>query len=106
MDIFDRVKMLADRDNISISALEKQLGFSNKSLYPHSKGSTIRGDRVVALSKYFNVSTDWLLSGENYQPLTTNEDTQRLLDYLQFFKKSQKQELLDYADYLSKKGGD
>ena len=33
MDIFDRVKALAKRDNITISALEKKLGFSNKSLY-------------------------------------------------------------------------
>lgn len=58
MDIFDRLKLLCKERNITIAGLEKALGFSNKSLYPHSKESTIRGDRVVALAKYFNVSTD------------------------------------------------
>lgn len=111
MDIFDRVKMLAKRDNISIGGLEKKLGFSNKSLYPHTKGSTIRGDRVVALARYFGVSTDWLLTGEDiynneeidlislYRSLNA-EGKENVMNYIRFtseqaiYKKSDKAEVV------------
>lgn len=100
MDIFDRIKMLAKRDNITISALEKKLGFSNKSLYPHTKDSSIRGDRVIALANYFGVSTDYLLTGED--PQYSAEERQLILVY-RSMNDDGKEELSNYAIYLAAK---
>lgn len=100
MDIFDRVKDLANRDNITISALEKKLGFSNKSLYPHSKDSTIRGDRVIALAKYFGVSTDYLLTGED---AAYSSDERQLILVYRSMNNEGKEELSNYAIYLAAK---
>ena len=100
MDIFDRIKILAKRDNITISALEKKLGFSNKSLYPHTKDSSIRGDRVIALANYFHVSTDWLLTGED--PEYTEDERQLILVY-RSMNDDGKEELSNYAIYLAAK---
>ena len=100
MDIFDRVRDLAKRDKISISALEKKLGFSNKSLYPHTKDSTIRGDRVVALADYFGVSTDYLLRGKDAE--FSQEERQLILVY-RSMNEDGKEELTNYAVYLAAK---
>lgn len=97
MDVFDRVKMLAERDKISISALEKKLGFSNKSLYPHKKDSTIRGDRIVALAKYFHVTTDWLLTGED--PRYEIKEQELIATYRQLNDEG-KEEVSHYANYI------
>lgn len=100
MDIFDRVKALAKRDNITISALEKELGFSNKSLYPHTKDSTIRGDRVVALANYFGVSTDYLLTGKDAE---YSADERQLILVYRSMNSDGKEELSNYAIYLAAK---
>lgn len=100
MDIFDRVKLLAKRDDISISALEKKLGFSNKSLYPHTKDSTIRGDRVVALANYFGVSTDYLLTGKDAE---YSADERQLILVYRSMNDDGKEELSNYAIYLAAK---
>ena len=98
MDIFDRVKMLAKRQNISVSALEQELGYGNGSLYPHTKDATIRGDRVVELAKYFNVTTDWLLTGDSGERLSYNE--WKLVDSFRQMNETQREELQDLIDFL------
>lgn len=60
MNILERVKQLADEQGISIPDLEKKLGFGNGSIYKWAK-STPTGDKLITVSDYFNVSTDYLL---------------------------------------------
>ena len=64
MNTLERVKQLADEQGISIPDLEKKLGFGNGSIYKWSK-STPSGDKLIAISDYFNVSTDFLLGRSN-----------------------------------------
>ena len=59
MDMYEKVVYLAARKGIAIRHLEDQLGFSPASLRK-LKTSKPSADKVVALAKYFNVSTDWL----------------------------------------------
>lgn len=65
MTVIQRIQRLCDARDMSISALEKKLGFANKSLYER-KGVpvNIRSDRLLAIAQFFNVSTDWLLTGD------------------------------------------
>lgn len=69
MTVFERIQELCDRDGIAITALETKLGFAHSSLSNLEK-TNIRSDRLLVLSKYFDVSTDWLLTGEEHEQNT------------------------------------
>ena len=60
MDSLEVIKSLCDKNGISIAQLEKELGYGNGSI---AKARTIKSDRVVELSEYFGVSTDYILKG-------------------------------------------
>lgn len=60
MDSLEVIKSLCDKKGISIAQLEKELGYGNGSI---AKARTIKSDRVVELSEYFGVSTDYILKG-------------------------------------------
>lgn len=60
MNLFDRVKSLADERKVSISELERHIGASTNSLYKW-KTQKPKIDKVEAVAEYFNVSTDYLL---------------------------------------------
>lgn len=60
MDSLEVIKSLCDKKGISIVQLEKELGYGNGSI---AKARTIKSDRVVELSEYFGVSTDYILKG-------------------------------------------
>lgn len=60
MTVFDKVKMLADNQKISIVELEEKLKFSRNSLYAWKK-SKPSVEKLEAVADYFNVTTDYLL---------------------------------------------
>lgn len=69
MNLFDRVKQLAESHGLSIAELERNLGLSTNVLYKlkNQKTST---ERVEAIADYFNVSVDYLL-GRTDSPVET-----------------------------------
>ena len=83
MTVLQRIQGLCDAQNISISGLEKKLGFANKSLYERDPKDpiNIRSDRLLVVAQYFNVSTDWLLTGEEhgFQTFALTEREQNLI---------------------------
>ena len=63
MTILDRVKELCAQRDISLAQLEKDLGFSNKSLFAW-KDSNPSVNKVKAVADYFGVTVDYLLTDE------------------------------------------
>ena len=59
MTIYEKICMLADRKGVSIAQVERDLEFSQSSLHK-LKTNTPSADKIIALAKYFNVSTDYL----------------------------------------------
>lgn len=59
----EKIKELCRTNGISLAALEKELGFSNKALFrwPTSAPSV---DKVKAVADFFNVPVDALLGSE------------------------------------------
>lgn len=59
MTMYEKISRLAEKKGVSIAQVERDLGFSQASL---RKLNTNRpgSDKVVALAKYFGVSTDYL----------------------------------------------
>ena len=54
-------KICRERKNISITTLEQELGYSNGSL---SKAKDIPSSRIAEISKYLDVSMEYLMTGE------------------------------------------
>lgn len=63
MNLLERVQFLCNRKNLTIARLEQELGFSRGSVYKWLN-STPGGDKLIAVSKYFNVTTDFLLGND------------------------------------------
>lgn len=81
MITFDRVKSLADNNNISIVELEKKLGFSKNSLYSWKKNKPSI-DKLNIVADYFGVTTDYLLGRTETPQFTSKDerDIQHMLD--------------------------
>ncbi|HCL03631.1 MAG TPA: XRE family transcriptional regulator [Lachnoclostridium phytofermentans] len=64
MEIFEIIKKLCTEENIKISALERDLGFSRGAIYKMAD-SDPSADKIRKLADYFNVSADYLLGRTN-----------------------------------------
>lgn len=60
MNIYDRIKALADTQKISIRRLEENIGFGNGTINRWRK-NTPGVDKLSKVADYFKVSTDYLL---------------------------------------------
>ena len=73
MTLKDRVKKLAQERDISLPALEAELGFGNSTIVKWDK-STPNADKLNAVAKYFDVTMDYLLNGNDDTSLTTRDE--------------------------------
>ena len=60
MGIFEKVKILCEKNKITFNRLEKECGLSRQ-IIEKWDNSIPRSDAVVKIAKYFGVSTDYLL---------------------------------------------
>ena len=60
---YERLQLLAKKNKKSLNQIEKELELPKNTLYNYKKKSPTT-DRLNALAKYFNVSTDYLLGRE------------------------------------------
>lgn len=61
MTVFDRIKLLADKQGKSLNKVEEELGLSKNVLYRMKNSDNPTKDRLEILADYFNVSVDYLL---------------------------------------------
>ena len=76
MTTFERIEKLRKEAGLSQGKLEKELGFSNGSISKW-KNSTPTYERLQKVANYFNVSVEYLASGElpeNTPPLTSRDE--------------------------------
>ena len=72
MTLKERVRALARSNNISLPALEETLGFGAGTISKWDR-STPNADKLNAVAKYFGVSMDYLLTGEDDRTIVANE---------------------------------
>ena len=73
MDVLTTIKQLCATKGTNISNLEKELGYGNGSL---SKAKKIPSDRILDIAKYFNVSMEYIMTGNtdsNVEFITLND---------------------------------
>lgn len=61
----ETIGYLCKKKGISVTTLEKELGFGNGSI--NKSYDNIRSDRLLQIAKYFNVSADYLLTGKEFE---------------------------------------
>lgn len=72
MNIVERIKELCKINKISIKSLEKELSIGNGSIAKWTK-STPSVENILKISKRFNVSLDWLVTGKEEKDLKQDE---------------------------------
>ena len=63
MTLKDRIQYLAKKNNISINALEKDLGFGGNSIGKWDKSSP-SVEKLLKVADYFGVTLDYLCNGD------------------------------------------
>lgn len=77
IDISDRIKFLRESSHLSQAKFGKIINASAGNISDwERKRSKPGADALIAISKFFNVSTDWLLTGEGKGPTNTELDKQ------------------------------
>lgn len=64
MDLKDRIKELCKKNHISMNQLEQDLDFGKGYISKLGK-STPNATKIKQIAEYFNVSVDYLMTGEN-----------------------------------------
>ena len=83
MDFYEKLKKICNEHGITVSALEKNLGFSNASL---SKG-TPRADRLYKIAEYFDLPMEYFLSDEEQLDYYYEKIQERISAYLKGIEK-------------------
>ncbi|MEY8539047.1 XRE family transcriptional regulator [Lactococcus muris] len=72
MNFYERLQSLAKENNKSFNQIEKDLNYGKNTLYRYKVQNPTQ-ERLLELSKYFNVSTDYLLGITDTKQLTSTE---------------------------------
>lgn len=81
MDPIQRIKYLCEMSEISVSKLERECGFSNSYL-SNLRAGKMPADRLQKVADYFQVSTKFLLTGEEDDDYYINPETAELAQEL------------------------
>lgn len=93
MDLKERIQMLCKKKSISMNQLEQDLGFGKGYISKLNK-STPNATKIQQIATYFNVSVDYLMSGQPENTTQAPTLTQRDERDIEKIIESTKQQLL------------
>lgn len=100
MELIERIQRIMDQTGLKKSQLAKRIGVSEGNVGDWFRGRSKPSIQVViTISKEFNVSTDWLLTG-NECVITQSEEGKRLLEIFNTLDSERKSDLFKYLEYL------
>ena len=97
--MIDRLLQLIKQKGLSVSAVEKKLGFGNGAIKRFATNSPSI-DKIIALSDFLNVSVEYILFGKDQQ-IDLSEDTSKLLSYYKVLSDMDKGIVLGKAETLA-----
>ncbi|HEL2737729.1 TPA: helix-turn-helix transcriptional regulator [Streptococcus suis] len=74
---FERIKLLAKKQGLSLNQLEEKLGLGRNTLYG-LKNKKPNAERIAEIADYFNVSTDYLLGRTDNPRIASDEKSDKL----------------------------
>lgn len=94
--VIEKIKNLCENKGVSISKLEKTLGYGNGSIM---KASSISADRLLEIADFFQISIDELLDRNGYARYV-NQESINSLELLKY--RPEMQVLLDASKDISR----
>jgi transcriptional regulator with XRE-family HTH domain len=77
-----RIQYLMEQNNITSSKLCSDLGLAKSSITDWKKGKAKPSvEALIKISRYFNVSLDWLITGKEYEKKISDEELEILEIY-------------------------
>lgn len=102
--MFYRIKKLCKDNNISITKLCILVTGSSGNLNTWKKGY-MRTDYLQKISEYFNVSTDYLITGQKKSsPSELTENEQKIISLFKLLSESQQGQLIGRAEMMAEYG--
>ena len=97
--IGERIRYLRKTRKLSMAELGEAIGTDSGNIGNWENNRRIPGGNfIIALSRYFNVSTDWILTGKETS-LPTNNDTD--LDMLKELSEDEIKDVKKYIQFLA-----
>ncbi|WPS54776.1 helix-turn-helix transcriptional regulator [Streptococcus sp. S1] len=79
-ETFEKIKILAKKQGISLNTLEERVGLGKNYIYSLKNKKTPSAEHIAKIADYFNVSTDYLLGRTDNPKITTGGDASAPLD--------------------------
>lgn len=100
---FDKLKQLMEEKNISAYKLGKDTGisFGTFSSFKKNKNTNPQKETLNKLSKYFNVSVDFLLDKTDDREIKKNIDENNVNEQQEEYKQEQQTEIYNIYDKLN-----
>lgn len=94
---YTQLERLCQQNNIAMTTVVQKLGMSKSAVTSWKKGIIPTGETILKLAQYFNVSTDFLLTGS----LNTTDLYDKEIELLQMFRSlpnCSKERVLGYVE--------
>ena len=105
MDMKERVQELCKKNSISVSELEKTLGFGNGYISKLGQ-STPNTSKIKLIADYFNVSIDYIITGEEKHPIPVPKMTDeyyKLISIYSSLSEPDRNYIMSLAERLNQK---
>ena len=105
MDMKERVQELCKKNSISVSELEKTLGFGNGYISKLGQ-STPNTSKIKLIADYFNVSIDYIITGEEKHPIPIPKMTDeyyKLISIYSSLSETDRNYIMSLAERLNQK---
>lgn len=105
MDMKERVQELCKKNSISVSELEKTLGFGNGYISKLGQ-STPNTSKIKLIADYFNVSIDYIITGKEKHPIPVPKMTDeyyKLISIYSNLSEADRNYIMSLAERLNQK---
>jgi len=79
-ETFEKIKILAKKQGISLNTLEERVGLGKNYIYSLKNKKTPSAEHIAKIADYFNVSTDYLLGRTDNPNIAKDGDASAPLD--------------------------
>lgn len=96
--MYDRIKQLMNENHINATKLSKETGISNSTISSwKSDRNNISGANILKIANYFNISTDYLLSGKDF----LSDDERSIISSIRHLNSHDRQSVNNYINRLN-----
>lgn len=90
-ETFEKIKILAKKQGISLNTLEERVGLGKNYIYSLKNKKTPSAEHIAKIADYFNVSTDYLLGRTDNPNIAVDshvnepDDIDKIIDHAMLF---------------------